>query len=599
MPNNHGRSKKPKGSQRIVQRVFSDAARLHQAGRLEDAVVQYKRAISLDRGNADAHNNLGVALAQLRRNDEATVEFERALKLDPEHAYAHNNLGNALAKAGRIDNAIQHFESACGLNPGFTDAHKSLGAAFASLRRFDEAVWHYQQVLARNPQDAETHNELGTVLKFQGRFDDAEAHYRVATVIRPLYPQAHYNRAELKKFHPGDAELSVLELLAECGTLPPDQAVYVHFALAKAWDDCGDFARAFEHLRRGNDLKRRQIDYDEPALARTFDRIAAVFDRDFMERFQNEGDPSSTPIFVVGMPRSGSTLVEQILSSHPGIYGAGELKDLGTAIDAVLGAGAQGLRYPDCVLDLDGAALREIGTIYTARLRAQAGAYNRIVDKLPANFIYIGLIHLILPNAKIIYTARDPVDTCLSCYSKLFTEGQQFTYDLAELGRFTRYSNALMAHWRSVLPPGRILDVRYEDVVDDLGGQARRMIEYCGLPWDDRCLSFQNNKRAVSTASAVQIRQPIFRNSLERWRRYEAGLAPLLHELRKTSDPVIPDQIKENAAAAVASGTEVCSSEMADKKVNGTPSVSRQVRSCSPIEPHGVLDIQAGGSAHM
>jgi len=499
---------------------------------LEDAAGQYKRAISLNPRDADAHNNLGVALAQLRRNDEARARFECALRLDPEHADAHNNLGNLLARTGSIEDAIRHFESACSLSPALTDTHKSLGRAFASLGRIDEAVWHYQHVLARHPDDAETHNELGTVLKFQGRFDDAAAHYRSAIAIRPFYAQAHYDRAEMKKFHRGDPDLSALELLAEYAALPPNEAVYVHFAMAKALEDCEEFDRAFEHLRKGNDLKRRQIDYNETGVDRCFQRIADVFDRSLMERFENEGDSSSTPIFVVGMPRSGSTLVEQILSSHPGVYGAGEVKDLDAAIDTVLGARGQRLQYPDCVPELDGDTLREIARVYSTRLRARAGAYVRIVDKLPVNFIHIGLIHLMLPNAKIIYTARDPVDTCLSCYSRLFTEGQQFSYDLGELGRFFRRCDTLMAHWRSVLPPGRILDVRYEDVVDDLEGQARRLVDYCGLPWDERCLHFQYNKRAVSTASSVQVRKPLFRSSLERWRRYETGLAPLLDELR-------------------------------------------------------------------
>ncbi len=471
-------------------------------------------------------------MRSLRRNDQARAQFECVLKLRPDHACAHNNLGNLLATVGRIDDAIPHFEYACALNPQLIDARKSLGTAFARQGRTDDAVRQYRLALAGHPDDAETHNELASLLKYQGKLEAASVHYGQAIAIKPSYAQPHYNRADIKTFHPGDPDLAALELLAK-RQLPAGEAVFVHFALAKAFEDCGEFGRAFEHMRKGNNLKRRQIDYDEPAVDRFIRQISTVFSERMIERFKREGESSATPIFVVGMPRSGSTLVEQILSSHPGIHGAGELMDLDAAIQSVLSARGQRVRYPECVPDLDGATLRQIADAYTGLVRARVGGDLRIVDKLPANFAHIGLIHLILPNAKIIHTVRNPIDTCLSCYSKLFTAGQQFSYDLAELGRFFCRYAGLMAHWRSVLPPETILHVRYEDVVDDCEGQARRLLAYCGLPWDDRCLRFHENNRPVRTASAVQVRKPLFRSSLQRWRRYESGLAPLLQELKQ------------------------------------------------------------------
>jgi hypothetical protein len=288
-------------------------------------------------------------------------------------------------------------------------------------------------------------------------------------------------------------------------------------------------------LRKGNELKRRQSDYDEKSAVELFQRLRDVFDGGLLDRFQGEGDPSSMPIFVLGMPRSGSTLIEQILASHPQVHGAGELNDLDAAVSSVLGTGGKPARYPECIPSLDGAILRQIGQTYLSRLLSRlpscADGKVRIIDKLPGNFVHIGLIRLILPNARIIHTVRDAVDTCVSCYSKLFTSGQSFSYDLAELGRYYRGYRELTTHWRSVLPPDAMLDVVYEDVVDDLEGQARRMIDYCGLPWDDRCLNFDKTSRTVKTASAVQVRKPLFRSSVQRWRKYEAGLGPLLNEL--------------------------------------------------------------------
>jgi hypothetical protein len=244
-------------------------------------------------------------------------------------------------------------------------------------------------------------------------------------------------------------------------------------------------------------------------------------------------------VFVLGMPRSGSTLIEQILASHPQIHGAGELEHpSGTA-------GAIPFLFPESVLSLDGGALARMGESYVARLPPRTDGRRLTVNKLPNNFLYIGLIRLILPNARIIHTVRSPLDTCLSCYSTLFTSGQLFSYNLRELGRYYRGYDELMAHWRSVLAPDAMLDVAYEDVVEDLEGQARRLIDYCGLKWDDRCLSFHKTRRAVHTASAVQVRQPLFRSSIDRWRKFQAGLGPLLDEL----GDLVPAQVRSAVAA--------------------------------------------------
>jgi tetratricopeptide (TPR) repeat protein len=411
------------------------------------------------------------------------------------------------------------------------DAHNNFAVALLAQNRVDDAIVHFRRALAIAPDHAEAHNNLGNIFKEQGKFDEAMMHYAGAIASRPDYREAHYNRAEVKTFHHGDADMAALEELAASNNAPANKALYVHFALAKAFEDTGDYARAFQHLCKGNALKRRQTGYDEPRELGFFRRVSRVLDANLFDRFQGQGDPSSVPIFVVGMPRSGSSLIEQILASHPQIHGGGELQALETAAASVLKAGDSPVRYPECVPALDGVTLRCIAQSYMARLPALADGKVRIVNKLPGNFLHIGLIRLILPNARIVHTTRDPIDTCVSCYSKLFTSGLNFTYDLADLGRYFRGYRELMTHWRSVLPPGAVLDVSYEDVVDDLEGQARRLIDYCGLPWNDRCVAFHKTSRRVATASAVQVRQPLFRSSLQRWRKYEASLAPLLREL--------------------------------------------------------------------
>ena len=305
----------------------------------------------------------------------------------------------------------------------------------------------------------------------------------------------------------------------------------MHFSLGKAYADLGQNERSFRHFLVGNALKRRDTAYDEPAMLGFFDRVRAAFTPALMQSKAGLGDPSTVPVFIVGMPRSGTTLVEQILASHPNVFGAGEREDFTRAVDSLPSLNDGSLGFPEAVPALSGETLRQLGAGYLAGIAAAAPDAARITDKMPGNFPYVGLIHLTLPNARIIHLRRDPIDTCLSCFSILFAVGQPQTYDLAELGRYYRAYAALMQHWRRVLPAGVMLEVQYEDVVADVAQQARRIVAHCGLPWDDACLAFHRTQRPVRTASAAQVRQEIYPTSVGRWRRYGDLLQPLIKEL--------------------------------------------------------------------
>jgi hypothetical protein len=298
----------------------------------------------------------------------------------------------------------------------------------------------------------------------------------------------------------------------------------LHFALGKAYLDYGDSAAAFGHLDQGNAMKRSTITYDPAAASRWLQSVASGFDQQLLECFKDAGAQSAMPIFIVGMPRSGTTLIEQILASHPAVQGAGELKLLSQIGDSFGG-------LPQLLDGITAERLHQMGDHYADKVALLADGRAHVVDKMPANFIYAGLIRLILPNARIIHARRNPVDTCLSCYSKLFAGEQSFTYDQAELGRFYRDYDVLMAHWRQVLPGSHFLEVTYEDVVDDIEAQARRMLDFLGLPWDPACLSFYETRRPVRTASVNQVRQPIYKTSAGRWRTHADNLGPLLEEL--------------------------------------------------------------------
>jgi tetratricopeptide (TPR) repeat protein len=505
---------------------------LKAQGQLEPAITSYQRALALKPDFADARYNLANALKDQGRLDLAAAEYRQTLALKPDLAAAYNNLGNVLKQQGQLREAMTRFEQAIAIKPDLAEAHSNLGSLLKEFGKLDESVAQLKQALALKPDFAEAHNNLGNALKDLGSFEEAMASFDAALALDPDLAEAHSNRADLKKFCPGDADLTTLEALADSpDRLPAEKMVHVHFALGKALDDIGEYDQAFAQWLQGNRLKRHEVAYDEAEYQRNFRLITDTFDSKLFDRFPAVGDPSPTPIFVLGMPRSGSTLVEQILSSHPHVYGAGELKTLTLVANMVLTPDRRPAPYPSCISLLDSDAFRHLGKAYLAGLpRPPAGKF-RVVDKTPVNYVYIGLIRLILPNARIIHTARDPIDTCLSCFSKLFSSGQPFTYDLAELGRYYRQYSALMDHWRSVLPAGAMLDVGYEDVVENLEEQARLLIDYCGLPWDDSCLSFHKTRRPVTTASNVQVRQPLYRSSVTRWRRYEAHLRPLLAAL--------------------------------------------------------------------
>ena len=495
-----------------------------QSKRQEAAINLIYEAIQLNGDIPLYHYNLGRVLSEQGKKDKALACYKRAIVLNPDFAEACNNLGAIFSEQDNLSEAVEFLERSIASKPDFAEAHNNLGSTLRKQGKLDEAVARYSRAIAIRPDYVEAYYNLGRLFCEQGKLDEAVIQYERAIAIKPDYTEAHLSRAEIKTFHQGDPDIATLETMIKNKSLDQNKVMGIHFTLSKALEDCGDYVRAFEHLRAGNAMKRRQINYDETSVLDQFQRITAVFNKNLFDRFRGEGDPSSVPVFVLGMPRSGSTLVEQILASHPQIHGAGELSSLETVINSML-------RYPECIPTLDDSSLQQLGQDYLSRLPTPAKGKIRVIDKTPGNFFSIGLIRLILPKAKIIHTRRDPIDTCFSCYSILFSDGLNFSYDLAELGRYYRRYSELMGHWQSVLPPSAMLDVYYEDVVDDLEGQARRLIEYCGLPWDDTCLEFYRNSRPVKTASAVQVRKPLYRSSLKRWHKYEENLEPLLHQL--------------------------------------------------------------------
>lgn len=516
---------------------LAKATALHQAGQLADAEKIYKKILSVYPDHGDSLHLVGVIFLQRGNYAEAARQIDLALKKNPNNAGALNNRGIALKALGQFEAALASHDRAIALEPTDAGAFLNRGNVLLELKRFEEAMASYDRALALRPDYAEAISNRGNILKELGQLAKAEAAYLHALRLNPKITGIYVNLADLKTFKLGDPQLATMEsLLTNEEGLSKVDRMHLNFALGKACADLKDYRRSFAHLLAANAAKRANIAYDERSTFSLFDRLEAVFTREMIAAKSAGGDPSPMPIFVLGMPRSGTTLVEQIIASHPAVYGAGELQVFDKLVSTFRGPNGNLLPFPEFVSGLDAPALQEFGARYLTSAIALAhtgrtALTERITDKTLSNYYFAGLIHLVLPNAKIIHTIRDPLDTCVSCFSKLFATELKYAYDLGELGRYYSRYERLMTHWHRVLPQDRILDVRYETLVIDLEGQARRIISYCGLDWDDRCLSFHKTDRPVRTASATQVRQPIYRGAIDRWRVYEAHLGPLLSAL--------------------------------------------------------------------
>jgi tetratricopeptide (TPR) repeat protein len=541
---------------------------LQKLDRHAEATRHFRKALSINPNYPEAHNNLGNALQVLRRVEEAIEHYQQALALRPNDAGAHNNLASALAARNRHEEAIKHCERALALAPGNPEVHLNLAHSLRAIDRPQDALEHYQkaisiveayagialtllflgrveeaiaqceEALTINPNNVEVLQSLGIVLRAIGRVDEAIHAFEKAIAAAPTKAgkaALYYDLVGSKRISASDPHFVAMRQLAgEMKSFQVESQIGLHFALGKAHADIGDCRKSFEHLLEGNALKRHEfIEHDETKILRLFERIRTVFTAELLAEKKGVGDPSTQPVFIIGMPRSGTSLVEQILASHPKVFGAGERAEFGGLANGLVGP--DGAKFPEVVVSMSAEQVRSLGTSYVRAMQALAPTVERITDKMPNNFFHAGLIQLALPNARIIHIRRDPRDTALSCFSNLFAMGNVHTYDLAELGRYIRAYEKLMEHWRQVLPENAMIEVQYEELVGNLEGQARRIVDYCGLEWNDACLSFHKNNRPVRTASVMQVRQPIYSSSVGRWRLYEKELEPFLKALSGNS----------------------------------------------------------------
>ena len=492
-------------------------------GRLDEAVSCYERALAVRPDVPEVLNNLGAALYHQGRVDEAIARYEQALAIRPDYPDALNNFGNLLRGQGRLDEAIARYEQALAIRPDYPDALSNLGNALSDQGRVDEAIARYEQALAIRPDYPNTLNSLGVALHEQGRLDEAIACYEKALAIQPDFAECHRHIGALKTYRHDDPHIPILRRLYKTVSNESDR-IHACFALAKACEDMNEIDESFSLYAEGNKLRKEELGYTIDRDRKLFDRIKSAFDRpDVSTRVPLQ---STVPILIVGMPRSGTSLVEQILASHSDVYGAGELRMLETLVRQ---------HFPD-MPDFDpAAASSRITADYLEGLDQMAGEKHFITDKMPGNFRWLGFLLSVQPDIRIIHTTRDPMAVCWSNFRQYFpAQGLGFPYDLSDLAEYYLMHEELMRFWHERFP-GRIYDLSYEQLTENQEIETRKLLDYCGLDWEDRCLEFEKTERSVKTASAAQIRNKMYQGSSKAWCKFESHLGPLIEGLANGS----------------------------------------------------------------
>lgn len=504
-----------------------------QTGRSSEACDLLQRSIELDPTDPRAHNHLGQVMFALKRRAEAIECFEHALMLDPTHTDAMNNLAN-LIKARDLDRAIALYRRVLELQPDASHAAYNLANALLQDNQHEQARVMFERAIELDSRNHLAHHNLGIVLEQQGRFDAALEHYRVVRSLEPKHTGALARLLSLRTYEPDDETVRHAEAMLAGGLKQTQDQVRLHGGLGKHYERRAQYDTAFQHFTAANAVAAENAPPFEISRVRTyFDRIIATFTRGQFESARGFGNGTSQPIFIVGLPRTGTTLSEQILANHPAVLATGELPAISRIVRNLWPP------YPESITTAGATTLTEAADEYLRELQLAAASHSRrdaaivprITDKFPLNFMHLGLIVTLFPNAHIVHCRRHPLDTGISCYSERFALEDDFTTSLQHFGEYYLEYERLMRHWRAVLPTP-ILELDYENLVTDAASCSRRLIEHCGLEWDEACLAFDTHRGPIQTPSRWQARQSIYRTSVGRWRAYARQLAPLISLLQ-------------------------------------------------------------------
>lgn len=501
-----------------------------QTGHYDQAKRLMQKSLSVNANQSNVWYNLARAHYLSGDRYESISANSKAIAIDPAHAEAYYNRANVRAEIRDYEAAIADYKQALRLDPNHWDAGRNLALTYREMQQHEACIDQLKAMIAQYPNDAQLHRSLGLTLRDVGDVEQAKVHLVKAVALTPHDCELRYNLGLVKKYSEQDrAAIEEMEVLATAPNKTPMERGYIHFALAKAHETLKDDTKAFAHYVQANAQVRSTLHYSTERVEQYFKRLKAIFTPEFMRRNRHDAGlhPTKTPIFILGMPRSGSTLIEQILSSHSEVAGGGELEDLHLIV-----TGNPWEQRPDYLTLLDQMQPEQfaaMGAQYLTQME-RFGDRSYVTDKMPRNAHHVGMIGLMLPQAKVIYCQRDPLDTCVSIYKHLFFGHHPYAYDQKEVAEHFLLQDDLMQHWKQLMPDF-IYDFNYESLVENPEEQIRQLLTFCGLEWQDSCLAFHRSDRTVRTASAMQVRQPLYKDAMQSWKRYADYITPMMDVL--------------------------------------------------------------------
>ena len=513
-----------------LQKKTQHLLNLLKSKKLSKAELLGKELISAHPNNVILYNILGLVLTYQKKIDEAIECYEKGIKIEPNFAVIYNNLGSIYKSRENYTKAESYYKKSIDLNNKMPETQNNLGNLYISLNKYQKAIVYYKSALNINPKFFTCHYNLAVAYKNIGKFEEAKKHLKEAVKLNKHFYTAHRTLSQITKYIINDDHFRFLKKLYEDTKIVDTNKKEIAFALGKASDDIKDFSKAFKYYNEANNLHRRSINFSIENEKKEFNNIKKTFNEKLFNKFRQTGDLRQTPIFIIGMPRSGSTLVEQILSSHPKVFGGDELNFFENLIKKHLGNNTSEL-FLKKIIYIDKESLKKIGQEYISNLENISDNSERVTDKFLINFKWIGLIKLILPNSKIVHCVRNPKDNCISIYKNYFISNKlSFAYNLKEITEFYNLYNDLMEYWKNILPKF-FFDIKYEKIIQNPEQQIRNLLKNCNLSWNDSCLKFYNNKRPVKTASDTQVRKKIYKSSVDSWKNYENDLGKSLNKL--------------------------------------------------------------------
>ena len=523
-----------------IQEQLATATQLFAKGDAEEAEKLCREALKIKPDDVNGLRLLAAIASKMEQKQDAITLLERAVELKPKFSGAWGDLAESYSEIDDYGKALDAVQRVIKLQPQLPFGFMIRGGILAKMSDHEGAIKSYEDALGVEPDHMGSNMGLGNVLKTVGRFDESVVAYKKCIEIQPLFAEAYWSLANLKTYTFDESEIKTMEEHITNDQMPISNKAFFHVALANAKEKQKDYEKAWVNFQTGNNLRRQEEVYDSVQTQVTHDDLIEVFDENLIKSKKGKGCLSAAPILIVGLPRSGSTLIEQILASHSQVEGTKELPDLSLLSRKLTRSKPQGIKYPYAAKDLTDEELIEFGEDYLTTTKKYRTGKPHFIDKMPNNFAHIGFLKMILPNAKVINAQRNPLDSCISSYKQLFYKGQSWSYDLFEIAEYYLEYQRMMDHWHQVLP-GEIHDLKYENLINNQQYETEKLLEYCGLDWEEKCLRFYETERSINTASSEQVRQPIYKGSMNAWKNYERHIAPLI----ETLEPVLsPEDLK-------------------------------------------------------